>query len=497
MFSQVPVHRWGGEGIPLPVRVHLFNLAGSAPTCVICGMRDHGVYHCPQLGTSEGKQRWAAWDKKWLLLTGQELMRYAMCPDDAEYRRRAAALFARQVVDYNAVGSFRHECGIRQSARGYAAYQPPSRTGRMTGSSLYVAPLARTKKRGRLSRKGMRKNAVKVANVGDASADAMHIDVDPEIAGIVAVVGSSIVAPKSEEVRATNANASSRIEVANSIQSPVARVNHSPKGKAKQTTKSQQQQKEPKEKPKRNKPSDRPAVQALRTSRGTKPMTPPPSASSSSSSSSLSSLPFPPSATSPRAVQPTSSRVPATGPLLPSPKSSFRPIRVPANPGEVLAIAGPSDGRQSRGDQPSEGKSSRCLSSSAPIPTGKSGRSDEDVCVPCAELRGEVPIGSAALVVVNQSQSSSTGSRRPYEQWTVARYLVANHSGRKFFWERATEHKRSEVAFELSRLPERHEVFQEARLDFGAEKWGLCAGGAPSIDIDDDVVDDDSDHGII
>ena len=173
-------------------------------------------------------------------------------------------------------------------------------------------------------------------------------------------------------------------------------------------------------------------------------------------------------------MQPASSRVPATGPLLPSPKSSFRPIRVPANPGEVLAIAGPSDGRQSRGDQPSEGKSSRCLSSSAPIPTGKSGRSDEDVCVPSAELRGEVPIGSAALVAVNQSQSSNTGSRRPYEQWTVARYLVANHSGRKFLWERAA-----------------------ARLDFGAEKWGLCAGGAPSIDIDDEVVDDDSDHGII
>ena len=92
--------------------------------------------------------------------------------------------------------------------------------------------------------------------------------------------------------------------------------------------------------------------------------------------------------------------------------------------------------------------------------------------MPSAGARGEVPIGSTALMV-SQSQtssSSSTSSRRPYELWNVARYLVANHNGRKLFWERAADHKRLEVALELSRLPERHEVFQEARLDFCAEK---------------------------
>ena len=164
----------------------------------------------------------------------------------------------------------------------------------------------------------------------------------------------------------------------------------------------------------------------------------------------------------------------------------------------MLQIIGPDGGRRGRGEELSESKSSRSLSSSASIPSGKTGRAEGDACVPSAGARGEVPIGSTALVVVSQSQtsSSSTSSRRPYELWNIARYLVANHNGRKLFWERAADHKRMEVALELSRLPERHEVFQEARLDFCAEKWGLRVGAAPPIDIDDDD-DDESDHGVI
>ena len=159
---------------------------------------------------------------------------------------------------------------------------------------------------------------------------------------------------------------------------------------------------------------------------------------------------------------------------------------------------GPSDGRQSRPEQPADNKGSRSISASAPIPAGKSGRTEEDACVPCVELRGEVPIGSTALVAVSQSQGSSSGAsnRRPYELWNVTRYLVAPHNSRKLFWERAADQKRVEVAFELSRLPERHEVFQEARLDFGAEKWGLATGRAPQINLDDDV-EIDSDDGVI
>ena len=62
---------------------------------------------------------------------------------------------------------------------------------------------------------------------------------------------------------------------------------------------------------------------------------------------------------------------------------------------------------------------------------------------------------------------------------------------------RAEITKRIEIARKIIRLPERHEVFQEARLDFGAEKWGLAAGAAPQIILNDDDVEDDSDDGVI
>ena len=40
--------------------------------------------------------------------------------------------------------------------------------------------------------------------------------------------------------------------------------------------------------------------------------------------------------------------------------------------------------------------------------------------------------------------------------------------------------KRVEIAADLSKCQERSELFQEARLDFGAERWGLIAGGNSS-----------------
>ena len=43
------------------------------------------------------------------------------------------------------------------------------------------------------------------------------------------------------------------------------------------------------------------------------------------------------------------------------------------------------------------------------------------------------------------------------------------------FWERAGDVKRTEIARELSKLQERNDAFQEARLDFGAERWGLAS----------------------
>ena len=490
MFSQVPVHRWGCEGIPVPVRAQLFQMGASASCCVICGLRGHGVYYCPRLHTAEGKELWAAWDKKWLLLTGQELIRYALCSDDAEYRRQAAALSSRQAVDCQAVRAFRREHRIKQSARGCTLYQPPPPAASTQAPNVSVAPRAAKKKRTQKTQKKSKK-----ANA-DLPFDGMHVDADTEAACIMAVDSSAsaeVVVPspkgKGRVSAERNDTAPRQIETGKAVQSL--------KNQAKQNANGRNAE-QPKISPKRaveppnDKPVPKPVVQALRTSRGTKPMTPPPTSSFSSSwTSSSSSSP-------PRARQPDNALLP---PLLPSPKSSFRPIQVPNNPGEVLQIVGPDAGRRSRDEQPSGSKSSRSLSSSAPVPTGKTGRTEEDVCVPPAGARGEVPIGSAALVVVSQSQassSSSTSSRRPYEQWTVARYLVANHNGRKLFWERASDHKRTEVALELSHLPERHEVFQEARLDFNAEKWGLCVGAASPIDIDDDDNDDDdSDHGVI
>ena len=103
-------------------------------------------------------------------------------------------------------------------------------------------------------------------------------------------------------------------------------------------------------------------------------------------------------------------------------------------------------------------------------------RSSDSVCVPGQLERGEQPIGSIDASVLLSSQSAF----RPYRLWTFARYMEATSASRRLFWERASDEKRAEIAAELSRLQERSELLQEARLDFGAEKWGLKSSGGSS-----------------
>ena len=68
----------------------------------------------------------------------------------------------------------------------------------------------------------------------------------------------------------------------------------------------------------------------------------------------------------------------------------------------------------------------------------------------------------------------------PYRLWTFARHMEATSASRKMFCERASDEKRGEIAAELIKLQERSELLQEARLDFGAEKWGLKSSGCLS-----------------
>ena len=119
MVVQVPFHRWGGEGIPLPVRQQLVEIGGGAACCVVCGHSGHGVHTCHNAQSPEGQALMAAWDKKWLLLLGQELIRYALCPDDTEYRRRSAALSVTSLVDRAAVVAFQREHAIQSTSPGY------------------------------------------------------------------------------------------------------------------------------------------------------------------------------------------------------------------------------------------------------------------------------------------------------------------------------------------------------------------------------------------
>ena len=110
--------------------------------------------------------------------------------------------------------------------------------------------------------------------------------------------------------------------------------------------------------------------------------------------------------------------------------------------------------------------------------------------------RGSVTVGSMSTAVVVHSQPSqplhSQSSQHLYQLWSFDRYLAATSSSRRLFWQRATEDKRWEVAAALSNMPERTEAVQEARQDFGSERWGLKpggggGGGAAELPDEDDV----------
>ena len=172
----------------MPVRQHLHRIGAGAPACVICGQSGHGLHYCPQLATSEGSVMWAAWDKKWLLLLGQELMRYALCSDDAEYRRRSAALFSKCVVDRAEVLAFRRQHGIKSTAAGDKAFQdmrpaadkirpaqkpPRSRSFPNAG----VDPRIAAKRRRNQHRRNKRKGKSTATQVDEPSA-AMEMDIE-------------------------------------------------------------------------------------------------------------------------------------------------------------------------------------------------------------------------------------------------------------------------------------------------------------------------------
>ena len=417
MFPQVAFHRWCGEGIPLPVRLQLFRIGAGADACILCGMKNHGIHLCPKLQTTEGQELWAAWDKKWLLLLGQELIRYSMCSDDDEYRRRSAAWFAKSVVDGSSVRAFKNENGIKSTARGFAGKggsasskprMPTQSTAAYTNgnTNANTNPNNVTRKR-RQRRPKQQRNG---NNLKPDQRGQMDVDAEENNLPLVRISQSATV---------LNTN--------NGFPKGKSNNDRSPKGKEKQT------------------------VQEVRTSRGTA-MTPPP-----------------------QILKSSGQLVPHTGPLLNLPPIGFRSI-VSSNPDL--------DGRQSRSAYSSEEKGARSISASASIPVGKSLRTSADVCVPPVEARGEEELGSSstALVVV-----PSQSSKRPYEQFNMQRYVSSTSASRKLFWERASGAKKWEIAKALSCLPERDEVLQEARMEFGAEKYGLVVGG-PIIEINEDEI---------
>ena len=86
---------------------------------------------------------------------------------------------------------------------------------------------------------------------------------------------------------------------------------------------------------------------------------------------------------------------------------------------------------------------------------------------------------AGALVVVNPRPSQGA-FKRPYETWTLEKYSKGSAYDRELFWKRASMSKRCEITQFLSALPERDELVQEARIGFGAEQFGLKAGGISS-----------------
>ena len=124
--------------------------------------------------------------------------------------------------------------------------------------------------------------------------------------------------------------------------------------------------------------STSPRIHALRTSRSTAMTLPPilPLLPAGEHLVQVSSPLLPsPASSPPRAA---GQLLPHPAPLLPSPGTAFRSIAMGSS-----TEVNQTDGHQSRSTEPSDGKNIRSISASA-VPTGKSVRSSDDVCIPTA-----------------------------------------------------------------------------------------------------------------
>ena len=464
MAAQVPFHRWGGEGVPLPVRQQLFNIGSGAACCVVCGQAGHGIHNCSVAHLPEGQALAAAWDKKWLLLLGKELISYALCPNDAEYIRRSAAMSAKSVVDRAAVIAFQREHAIQSTSPGYGGSfgKPTARQFTANHPASVAQPAAAL----RSSAAAMPKRKPKPKPVPKTPAS------NPAVAAPAAPKprkrgGKRKNRRQREVVQAASTQAyglqAAEMEVDATSPSSIVAAVQSPPHSVIRTSAS-------------------PRIQALRTSRSTA-MTPPPIPPLLPAGDHLVPVSSPllpsPASSPPRAA---GQLLPHPAPLLPSPGTAFRSIAVGSSSGSTEVSQ--TDGRQSRSTEPCDGKNIRSISASALVPIGKSVRSSDDVCIPTAAQRGSVTVGSMSTAVVVHSQPSQP-SQRPYQLWSLERYLAATSSSRRLFWQRATEDKRWGIAAALSNMPERTAV-QEARQDFGAERWGLKPGGGGAAELADE-----------
>ena len=178
-----------------------------------------------------------------------------------------------------------------------------------------------------------------------------------------------------------------------------------------------------------------------------------------------------------------------TKPAVPvgTPSAGFKPLRTtrgtvitppPQGSLALIPVENGFDGRQSRSEERWPGdKQSRSISASAPVPSGKAIRGRETPCVPPSDQRNEDTLGSIQGALVPFKPSSSQGAfKRPYETWTIEKYTKSSGYNRELFWQRASISKKMAMADFLNAMPERDVFVQEARLEFGAEKFGLRPG---------------------
>ena len=60
------------------VQQQLYHLGVGAEECMMCWLRQHGCFSCPQRSTPFGYAMWQDWERRWLLLQANELELYAL-----------------------------------------------------------------------------------------------------------------------------------------------------------------------------------------------------------------------------------------------------------------------------------------------------------------------------------------------------------------------------------------------------------------------------------